>query len=79
MDRGGEILQARDCAGHPARICKQGFRPIWSPVWSVAVPSGAFAKVGSTADVCLSLRTLFVRSTLIGRGCLRHPEGPGGV
>jgi hypothetical protein len=42
-------------------------------------PRRAFAKAGSTADVCLSLRTLFVRSTLIGRGCLRHPEGPGGV
>ena len=26
-----------------------------------------------------SLRTLFVRSTLIGRGCLRHTEGPGGA
>lgn len=48
-------------------------------VWSVAVPSGPFARVGNTADVCLFLRTLFVRSTLIGRGCLRHTEGPGGA
>jgi hypothetical protein len=60
-------------------LCGQGFRPIWSPVCSVAVPSGAFVRVGSTADVYLSLRTLFIRSTLIGRGCLRHTEGPGGV
>ena len=39
------------------------------------------ASVGESRDyrgrACLSLRTLFARSTLIGRGYLRRTEGPG--
>jgi hypothetical protein len=41
MDRGGEIFQARDCAGHPARILQAGVQPgarrTAYPLWSYQV------------------------------------------
>jgi hypothetical protein len=49
------------------------------PAKAEAFGDEAAGVLGSTADMRLSLRTLFVRSTLIGRGCLRHTKGPGGV
>ena len=71
--------QVDDGIRQTARILQAGIQAHLSPVWSVAVSSGSVCDSGSTADVCRSLRTLVARSTLIGRRCLRHTEGPGGA